>query len=136
MPRVFRPTVQRSWRSPCAWLVVFALAWGILAPRLAQALHPTDGRWIEVCTGLGMKRVQVDATFAPGVSDDDTATATADCPHCRLQAGLALPPADSGLAQRVTLPHITPARRAAPSQILAPPWRPAQPRGPPSTTPV
>lgn len=134
---VSRRTVPPSWRSPCAWLVVFALLWGILAPRMAQALDSSGGHWIEVCTGLGMKRVQVDAGFAHDASDDKPSTSTTgDCPNCRLHASLALPPADAGDARLDTPRHVAPLRRTAPAPTAAPPWRPAQPRGPPSTTPV
>jgi hypothetical protein len=62
-------------RQYIAWLALFAVLFGSLAPSLAQASVALTGKqWVEICTATGTVHVQV---------DDESRTDAADVPeHC------------------------------------------------------
>lgn len=128
-----------TWRTRCAWLVALALLWGVLAPQIARAFDGGAGRWIEVCTGLGVMQVQVpDDNAASGTNDSKKAATASDCPYCRLHTalGLALPPADIARTRTDVPRHGAPVCGDITRHALPSSWRIAQPRAPPSPTPT
>lgn len=49
-----------------AWLALFAVFFGSLAPSLAQAMPAFTGKaWVEICSAAGAARIQVDAQSDP-----------------------------------------------------------------------
>jgi len=127
-----------SWRTRCVRLVVLALLWGWLAGPLVQALSPSESGWVQICTSLGTKFVQLDQDGSTSASQDSpsapSASPSTDCPYCRLHASLGLAPADVQipvLPSAVHAPPLPPATRTVPPDPF---WPPALPRAPPSTT--
>lgn len=72
-------------RQYMAWLALFAVLFGSLAPSLAQASVALTGKqWVEICTATGTTHVQVDA-------GDESRTGAADVPeHCPFLLSLQL----------------------------------------------
>jgi hypothetical protein len=127
-----------AWRTRCVRLVVLALLWGWLAAPLVQALSPPGSGWVQVCTSLGTKFVQLDQDGSASAPQDSqpapSASPSTDCPYCRAHANLALAPAGvriPELPSPVHSPPLPPAPRATSPEA---PWPPALPRAPPSTT--
>jgi hypothetical protein len=124
------------WRIRCAWLLAFALLWGFVAPQFAQALGQTSGAWVEICSNMGVRLVQLDSADASDAGDQQGRVDSADCPYCQRHANLALPPSPVQLPvwRLAAAPKFAqPAPRDIP---ITPPWRPALPRPPPSSTPA
>ncbi|MET0351555.1 MAG: DUF2946 domain-containing protein [Rhizobacter sp.] len=124
----------RSTRRLVSWIACLAILVGALAPALSHALQSPDGStWVEVCSALGARLVQVDA------ADDTSSPAPAGpllehCPYCSLHASdLALPPA------ALPIPVFLTARAGPPERFFSSPrtlfaWAAAQPRAPPTVS--
>ena len=125
-----------------AWIAIFAMMMGALAPTISRAMGPgADGRYlIEVCSADGSGWVAVDAaqfvlnagqTPLEG-SGEDNLSSFKHCPFCCLHASLALPSAaatpDFGdHSTRVFAPRFF---LDAPWTLFA--WSPSHARAPPA----
>lgn len=135
-----RPSAFRhpAWRTHCVRLVVLALLWGWLAPPLVQILGTPGSGWVQICTSLGSKFVQLDQDDGASAPQDSqsapSASPSTDCPYCRLHASLGLAPADVQIPVLPSPVHALPWPPALRAEPPEPPWPPALPRAPPSTT--
>jgi len=142
-----RPPALRHplWRTRCARLLVLALLWGWLAAPLVQVLGAPASGWVQVCTSLGTRFVQLDqddGAFAPrdgkSASRDGqpapSASPSTDCPYCCAHASPGLVPADVRIPVLPGPVHALPRLPTPRAGLPAPPWPPALPRAPPSTT--
>lgn len=116
---------------------MLALIWGWLAAPLAQAMGSSGGSWIQVCTSLGTRFVQLDHDDGSLASEDGkpapSASPSAECPYCRLHASLALLPVVVQMPEVLRLTRVLAPAPVATIQLPDPPWQPALPRGPPPT---
>jgi len=86
-------------RRALAWLLLWTLALGALAPSAARLVVHADQRdaWVEVCASTGMVRLQLPAddaeTGVSGIVDSDAGFADFDnhCPWCHLQGTVGVP---------------------------------------------
>lgn len=121
---------KRPLRSLTAWIAMFAILLGALAPALSHAFPPGgDGkRLVQVCTVAGMKMIAVDDTSDSGTPDVFPAER---CPFCSTHLDSVLPPLASGpiiLLKRV-LERFPPLHYRSPRPLFA--WAAAHPRAPP-----
>lgn len=121
---------SRATRRFAAWLAMFAMLLGALAPAVAQAVVASQGGpgWVQVCSASGMMWVEADALEDPAAGKP-MADASRHCSWCSLQGAAGLPPAPSPAAA-LDLPAEPPKahfRSASP----AAPWPSAQSRAPP-----
>jgi len=121
------------------WIAAFAVLLAALAPSISHAIAAakgTPGAWTEICTGTGLKRVQLDgkdaSPHAPGKGDKSFHFD--DCPFCLGHAvSLGLPPAVPPTLQSAAGPHfLPPLFYLAPRPLFA--WIAAQPRAPPASS--
>lgn len=118
-----------------AWLAMWAMLVGALAPAIAQARVAQAGGndWLEICSISGMVWVKADTGEtrhqSPG---QDTPAGAAKCPWCTLHGGMAgLPGASWAPDFSARLTDLPPAFYRAP--VTAAVWAPALSRGPPAT---
>lgn len=121
---------MRPLRSLTAWIAMFAILLGALAPALSHAFSGGgDGkRLVQVCTVAGMKMVAVDHSSE---NDEPDIFPAERCPFCSIQLDTALPPLASGpiiLLKRV-LERFPPLHYRSPRPLFA--WAAAHPRAPP-----
>ena len=125
-----------SWRLCCVRLLMFALLWGWLAAPLIQVQGtPADGTWVQVCTSLGTRLVQLDqgdSASKDGKAAVSTSPST-DCPYCHMHGSLALIPSNTLPLEFPDQAQVIPTVPVAQAVPRAPPWHPAQPRAPPTT---
>ncbi len=117
----------RATRRLAAWLTMFAMALGALAPTVAHALVAAKGGpdWVQVCSASGMVWVQIDDEGG----EKSLADAPRHCPLFNLHGAAGLPPAppqSMALAPRAGQPP-------APFQsvLTAAYWPASQSRAPP-----
>jgi len=144
----------RRHRFALCWIALVAVLAGVLLPAFSMgAAGGARLAWVEVCTALGAKRVQVSAEMAgfdlvatgeasaetlPGVAGDGPAAslhASLDhCPWCTVGAHGALPPPPAPEAGPPPARHDRPV--VAESDVARParPACSAQPRAPPLLT--
>lgn len=127
---------SRRARTWTAWIACAAIWLGALAPALAQASGGHGpSRWIELCTGAGMRLVAVDAHGQPAPAGTGQAGAAPmePCAVCIGGPAGLLPPGTTGLPS----PAVAASRDAA--AVAASPvpsrdgWPGAFPRGPPAS---
>ncbi|WP_442881767.1 DUF2946 family protein [Comamonas sp.] len=114
---------------------MLALIWGWLAAPLAQAIGGAGGSWVQVCTSLGTRFVQLDDG---GLASDDgkpapSASPSAECPYCRLHGSVALLPVVVQMPVVFRPSHVLALVPVTTIELPDPPWQPALPRGPPPT---
>lgn len=119
-----------------AWLAIFAMLLGALAPAVSQAMTVLgDGnlRWVEVCSGSGMAWVAVDAKDVQK-QDGEPAKSTASCAYCCPHAGsVGLPPAPLLDVAAAGVPALEPLLfLSAPRPLFA--WSASSPRAPPAAS--
>lgn len=127
-----------AWRRHCAKLLVLALFWAWFVTPLIPAPAANDGPWVQVCTSLGTKFVQIDLADGKPASQDNkpTYTSSADCPYCCSQLGTGLISSPATASPFTGNPYIVPFAPTAqyvpsdPSRLLA------EPRAPPLTTSI
>ena len=90
----------RVHRQIAAWLAMWAMVLGALAPTVAQAMVAAaeKGQWIEVCSASGMVWLKADGSDVQVETAPDQSQSMADmgkhCPWCGFHAPAAgLPPA-------------------------------------------
>lgn len=123
---------RRTTRSVTAWIAMFAILLGALAPALSHAM-PQGGngkRMVQVCTVAGVKMVAVDSQGEGKTGDADLLPAER-CPFCSTAAAFpaipsspVLPFALNGLSE-----HFPSLLLDAPRTLFI--WAAAQPRAPP-----
>jgi len=87
---------KRTTRSLTAWIALFAILLGAIAPALSHALSRFgDGekRWVEVCTVAGTKLVAVDDSGEKGSAGDADVFPAERCPFCSTHGGAPALPA-------------------------------------------
>ncbi|MGE0348218.1 DUF2946 domain-containing protein [Hydrogenophaga sp.] len=127
-------SLSRATHRLAAWLALFAMLLGALAPTVAQAVVVSQGGqgWVQVCSASGMVWVQADALEAQVDADGQKpmADASRHCPWCSLQGAAGLPPAlpsqPVALESRTERPQ---ARAGAPTPSTH--WPAAPSRAPP-----
>ncbi|MBB5019991.1 hypothetical protein HNQ59_003299 [Chitinivorax tropicus] len=70
------------------WLSLFVLVFTTLAPTFSAWQQRNQKEWVEICTTLGVKRVQLDAD---GQLPIETPSSGIHCPFCQSPAEHALP---------------------------------------------
>lgn len=110
-----------------------AIALVSLMPALTQALRgPSSAAWVEICTALGARQVNLAGDDAPARLPASTHLFE-HCPYCSLQTeALGLPPAAVVIAP-TALAFEAPFVLLAVSHTQAA-WRTALPRGPPAVS--
>ena len=127
--------LTRLHRRLTAWVALFALVLGALAPTVTQAMVAAGDRgdWLEVCSVSGMVWVKADTGEVSAQHPDDGAPASdasQHCPWCTLHGGAAgLPVVALNLDLPPRLTGLPPAFYRAP--LAATVWAPAQSRAPP-----
>jgi hypothetical protein len=135
--------VLRLRQRPAAWLAIFAMLLGSLAPTISRAMVPGAGARLlaDVCSAAGVGFVEIDRAKAsrfgePAIDREGEGRQQAHspdrCPYCCTQAGVAVasPPAAGLLVASpgsVSLPRlsfVSPRPRHA--------WSPSHPRAPPA----
>ena len=127
--------LTRLHRRFTAWVALFALVLGALAPTVTQAMVAGGERadWLEGCGVSGMGWVKADTGEVSQQQPDGSAPAgdaSQHCPWCTLHGGSASLPLAHVLPElppRVT--DFPPAFYRAPLAVTA--WAPAQSRAPP-----
>jgi Protein of unknown function (DUF2946) len=122
----------RASKSPAAWIAAFGILMAALAPALSHALRSnSQAGWVQVCSALGSKIVNVDASSdAPRPASDD-GHLLEHCPYCSLHAAIdAMTPAPASGLVLLTLSFELPRLfLSAPSDLFA--WTAPQSRAPP-----
>lgn len=127
--------LTRLHRRLTAWVALFALVFGALAPTVTQAMVAGGERadWLEVCSVSGMVWVKADTGEVAEPMPDGSApsdSASQHCPWCTLHGGAAgLPVVHSSPALPLRLTDLPPAFYRAP--LGATVWASAQSRAPP-----
>jgi hypothetical protein len=88
--------IKRTTRSLTAWIALFAILLGAVAPALSHALSRFgDGgqRWVEVCTVAGTKLVAVPGASDEGQAGDVDVFPAERCPFCSTHGGAPALPA-------------------------------------------
>jgi len=120
---------------PLIWIALLAMWATALLPTVSHALalaHGDAGRWAELCTPQGMRRVVVaDAAGAEPVSLPSAAGHLEHCPLCALGAGAAAPPPAPPAVLALPGAGAEPPALALHAPDTPHAWRTAQPRGPP-----
>ncbi len=130
--------LTRLHRRLTAWVALFALVLGALAPTVTQAMVAAGDRgdWLEVCSVSGMVWVQADTGEVSQQQPDGSAPdsgASPHCPWCTLHGGAAgLPTAALQPDLPARLTDLPPAFYQAPLATTI--WAPAQSRAPPFAT--
>ena len=88
-------------RSIAAWLAIIAVTLNAFWPLLAHARPADAGKFVEVCTMEGMKRVSAPDSDAGGPESGEHKAA--HCPFCMSPGVPALPPAPIGAVLEVSL---------------------------------
>lgn len=128
-----RVHLGRTPKQLLSWLACFAILMGSLAPAISHALRDASANpWIEVCTALGSRFVQLDdasvGKTAPAAPGDHILD---HCPYCSLHATSMAPPTSAAAVLPMSafaheLPQLF---LSAPNTLFA--WVAAQPRAPP-----
>ncbi len=134
MGSCLRSNRHRSRLRASAWLLVLAMLWGILAPRLGWAVAPADSHWVEICTGHGIQAVLVGDDGAVDNGTGGQASAADECPWCLSHFKAAPPPRDAGQMAQGAANDCVLAATGAACAPSGPAWRPALPRAPPPLT--
>lgn len=127
--------LTRLHRRFTAWVALFALVLGALAPTVTQAMVAGGDRadWLQVCSVSGMVWVKADTGEVRDHQPDSSAPvsdASQHCPWCTLHGGAAgLPVVALHLDLPPRLSDLPPAFYSAPLAATA--WAPAQSRAPP-----
>lgn len=127
--------LTRLHRRLTAWVALFALVLGALAPTVTQAMVAAGDRgdWLEVCSVSGMAWIKADTGEVSKQQPDGSAPGNGvspHCPWCTLHGGAAgLPTAavQPDLSARLT--DLPPAFYRAPLATSI--WAPAHSRAPP-----
>jgi hypothetical protein len=129
--------VTRANRRLTAWIAMFAILLGALAPPIGHAVAWAGGgdmRWVEVCTAAGIELVAADANDASGGAGQGDAGVlpAGHCPYCATHAAsFGLPPTPAVGLRLPAAPGPLPALHVhAPSPLFA--WAVTQPRAPPA----
>lgn len=132
MPKLSSDTRIAAWHHRCVRLMAFALLWGWVIAPFAQALTPAqEGTWVQVCTSLGTRFVQLDREEQDDSKPAPSSSASADCPYCGMHGNAALIPARMRLPVMAGAAHVPPGLPASRPVPADPPWRPDLPRAPP-----
>jgi hypothetical protein len=85
----------RASKSVAAWIVAFGILMAALAPTLSHAVRGNaQAGWVQVCSALGSKIVNVDALADAPRPAGDVSHPLEHCPYCLLHAAIgAKPPA-------------------------------------------
>ena len=133
--------MARLRQRPAAWLAIFAMLLGALAPTISRATVPGGGRlFVDLCTTAGAGFAGIERARATrsgdAASDQDGEGRQPQhsldrCPYCGSHAGVAIapPPAAGPL-----LASPGSARLPSPSPVSPRPqqaWSPSHPRAPP-----
>lgn len=128
--------LTRLHRRLTAWVALFALVLGALAPTVTQAMVAAGDRgdWLQVCSVSGMVWVKADTGEVSQQQPDGSAPADSatsqHCAWCTLHGGAAgLPVVQMQPDLPTRLTGLPPAFFLAPS--VASIWAPAQSRAPP-----
>jgi len=123
--------ISRFTRRFAAWLAMFAMLLGALAPAVAQAVVASKGGdgWVQVCSASGMVWVKSDGLEDPAAGKP-MADASRHCPWCSLQGSAGLPPEPLMAVALQRDPAATPAARFHSAAPFAP-WPAALSRAPP-----
>jgi hypothetical protein len=133
--------VLRLRQRPAAWLAIFAMLLGALAPTISRAMVPGAGARLlaDVCSAAGVGFVEIDRAKASRSGDaavdregGQQAHSPDRCPYCCTHAGVAVasPPATGllvaspGSVRLPRLSFVSPRPRHA--------WSPSHPRAPPA----
>lgn len=117
-----------------AWVAIFAILVGALAPSISHAISASQGElWMEICTPTGIKYVKYAADEAQVKTDDAMKSSSFEhCPFCSIQQQApALPSAQTRLDVPSGPDRILPALFYSAPHTLAI-WQPAQSRAPPA----
>ncbi len=122
---------SRFTRRFAAWLAMFAMLLGSLAPAVAQAVVASQGGdgWVQVCSASGMLWVKSDGIEDPAAGKP-MADASLHCPWCSLQGAAGLPPSPLTTVSMRVEPAEVPAARFHSATPFAP-WPAALSRAPP-----
>ena len=122
----------RASKSPAAWIAAFGILMAALAPALSHALRGNaQAGWVQVCSALGSKIVNVDASPDAPRPAGDGGHLLEHCPYCSLHTAIdALPPAPAPALVLLTLSFELPRLfLSAPRDLFA--WTAPQSRAPP-----
>lgn len=122
----------RASKAAATWIAAFGILMTALAPTLSHALRGNpQAAWVQVCSVLGSKIVNVDALPDAPRPGGDAGHPLEHCPYCSLHAPVAaLPPAPATglvlLAVSFGMPRLF---LSAPRDLFA--WTAPQSRAPP-----